>query len=47
MELIIFIMVIKKIMTGLSNDALIYFIIMLSFYIVNIYLCNENFIALI
>lgn len=45
MELIIFSVLIKKIFKGLkSNDALIYFIVMISFYILNLYLCNDTFI---
>lgn len=45
MELIIFSVLIKKLFKGLkSNDALIYFIVMISFYILNLYLCNDTFI---
>ncbi len=48
MELIIFSILIKKIFKGLKyNDALIYFIVMVSFYILNLYLCNETFINFI
>lgn len=45
MEFIIFIVLIKKLFRGLKhNNALIYFIVMISFYIVNLYLCNETVI---
>lgn len=45
MELIIFSVLIKKLFKDLkSNDALIYFIVMISFYILNLYLCNDAFI---
>ncbi len=48
MELIIFSILIKKIFKGLKfNDALIYFVVMISFYILNLYLCNEAFINFI
>lgn len=48
MELIIFIVLIRKILKGLKfKDALIYFIIMTSFYIINLYTCNASFIKLI
>lgn len=45
MELIIFGILIKKLFKELKfNDALIYFIVMISFYILNLYLCNDAFI---
>lgn len=48
MELIIFGVLIKKILKGLKfKDALIYFIIMTVFYIINLYTCNTVFIKLI
>lgn len=48
MELIIFGVLIKKILKGLKfKDALIYFIIMTGFYIINLYTCNTSFIKLI
>ncbi len=48
MELIIFIILIKKIRKGLkNNDALIYFIISIATYIINLYLCNKTVISLI
>lgn len=46
MELVTFGVIIKKIMKGLKRDALIYFIIMISFYIINVYLCNNTIINL-
>lgn len=48
MELIIFGILIKKLFKGLKfNDAFIYFVVMISFYILNLYLCNDTFINLI
>lgn len=48
MELIIFGVLIKKLFKGLKfNDAFIYFVVMISFYILNLYLCNDTFINLI
>lgn len=48
MELIIFLILSKKILGNLKyKDALIFFIIMISFYVMNIYLCNDTFIDLL
>ena len=48
MELIIFILLILKIFDKLKeNNALIYFIIMISFYLINLYICNDTVINLI
>ena len=48
MELIIFILLISKIFDKLKkNNALIYFIIMISFYLINLYICNDTVINLI
>lgn len=48
MEFILFIILIKKIMKELKcNDAVLYFIIMISFYTINLYLCSDNFINII
>lgn len=48
MELIIFGVLIKKLFRGLKfNDAFIYFVVMISFYILNLYLCNDTFINFI
>lgn len=45
MELILFSCLIKKIVHTLKHDdAIIYFIIMISFYIMNLYLCTYSFI---
>ncbi len=48
MELIIFLILSKKILGNLKyKDALILFIIMISFYVMNLYLCNDTFIDLL
>lgn len=48
MELIIFLILSKKILGNLKyKDALIFFIIMISFYVMNLYLCNDTFIDLL
>jgi len=47
METILFSIILKKIITKLNKDALIYFIIIISFYILNLYTCNQMFIDLI
>ncbi len=44
MEFILFGLIAKKIICGLKNDAFLCFIIMTSFYIINLYLCNNFFI---
>ena len=42
MELVIFILLIKRLISGIKNkDFYIYFIIMVIFYILNIYICNH------
>ena len=46
MELVILILLIKKIISNLKKDAYIYFVILISFYIVNLYICNNSFIRL-
>ena len=46
MEFILFLLLVKKIMSGLKyQDSYLYFVIMISFYILNLYLCNETFIS--
>lgn len=46
MELILFSCLSKKIISSLKyNDATFYFIIMISFYIMNLYLCSNSFIS--
>jgi len=47
METILFIIMLKKIVSKLNKDALIYFIVIISFYILNLYTCNQAFIDLI
>lgn len=47
MELILLGVVIKKIVNKINNDGLIFLIIMTSFYVINLYICNDFFIRLI
>lgn len=47
MELLLFGVIIKKIMSSIKNDGLIFLIIMVSTYIINLYLCNDWFIRFI
>ena len=48
MEFIIFLILTNKILKKLDNkDATLYFVIMISFYIVNLYLCNNTFVNLL
>lgn len=48
MELSIFIVILKKLIKGLvHNDSIIYLVIMSSFYIINLYICNNVFINLL
>lgn len=47
MELILFIILIKKISRGLKKDTYLYFIIILTTYIINLYICNKTIIDLI
>lgn len=48
MEMILFLILIKKIVKELKiNDTTLYFVIMISFYILNIYLCTNNFVSLL
>lgn len=44
MELIIFILLTKRVVSKLNKDSLKYFIIMVIFYIINLYLCSDWFI---
>lgn len=44
MELIIFILLTKRVVSNLNKDSLKYFIIMVIFYIINLYLCSDWFI---
>lgn len=47
MELILFEIIIKKIINKINNDGLIFLVIMTSFYVINLYICNDFFIRLI
>ena len=47
MELILFGIIIKKIINKINNDGLIFLVIMTSFYVINLYVCNDFFIRLI
>ncbi len=48
MEMILFLILVKKIVKELNiNDTTLYFVIMISFYILNIYLCTNNFVSLL
>lgn len=48
MEMILFSILVKKIVKELKiNDTTLYFVIMISFYILNIYLCTNNFVSLL
>lgn len=48
MELILFMLIIKKVITGIKyNESLIFTIIILLTYILNLYLCSQNFIDII
>ena len=47
MELILFGIIIKKIINKINNDGLIFLVIMASFYVINLYICNGFFIRLI
>ena len=47
MELILFGIIIKKIINKVNHDGLIFLVIMTSFYVINLYICNDFFIRLI
>lgn len=47
MELILFGIIIKKIINKVKNDGLIFLVIMTTFYVINLYICNDFFIRLI
>lgn len=47
MKLILFGIIIKKIINKVNNDGLIFLVIMTSFYVINLYICNDFFIRLI
>lgn len=47
MELILFIIITKKLIKELKNDGVIFLIIFSAFYVINLYLCNDWFIKII
>ncbi len=47
MELVLFGVVIKKIVSAIKNDGLIFLIIMTTTYVINLYICNDWFIRFI
>lgn len=47
MELLLFGVIVKKIVSTIKNDGLIFLIIMVTTYIINLYLCNDWFVNLI
>ena len=48
MEFVFFLLLVKKMIKGLKHqDAYLYYIVMICFYIFNLYLCNETFIRFI
>ena len=47
MELILFGVIIKKIISQVKNDGLIFMMIMIITYIINLYICNDWFINLL
>lgn len=46
MELILFGIIVKKIINGLKNDGLIFLSILIMFYIINLYVCNDFIIKM-
>lgn len=47
MELVLFGIIIKKIVSNIKNDGLIFLIVMTTTYIINLYICNDLFVKLI
>ena len=48
MEFVFFLLLVKKMIKGLKyQDAYLYYLVMICFYIFNLYLCNETFIRFI
>ena len=48
MELILFMVIVKKILNGIKhNDAFIFMVVIVSTYVLNVYLCSKTFIELI
>ena len=47
MEIILFSILAKKVISGIKNDAYLYFIIITTTYILNLYICNDKIINII
>ena len=47
MELILFMLVAKKILKGLNHDGIKFLMVMTTFYVLNLYVCNDWFIGLV
>ncbi len=47
MELILFMLIAKKILKGLNHDGIKFLMIMTTFYVLNLYVCNDWFIGLV
>ena len=48
MELILFILILKKVLVGIKhNEAFIFMVVILSTYILNVYLCSQPYIELL
>ena len=47
MELILFVLVAKKILKGLNHDGIKFLMVMTTFYVLNLYVCNDWFIGLV
>lgn len=47
MELILFMLVAKKILKGLNHDGIKFLMVMTIFYVLNLYVCNDWFIGLV
>lgn len=47
MELILFVLIAKKILKGLNHDGIKFLMVMTTFYVLNLYVCNDWFIGLV
>ena len=47
MELILFMLIAKKILKGLNHDGIKFLMVMTTFYVLNLYVCNDWFIGLV
>lgn len=47
MELILFVLIAKKILKGLNHDGIKFLMVMTGFYVLNLYVCNDWFIGLV